>query len=100
VIGHQPLELLAGVLAAANYECACCTSRVTEVHHRDYRPNVLSGNNIIPLVAVCRPCHTKIERTKAKESWNEAEIVLASMVAAKETQIAVLADPEGSDHKD
>jgi 5-methylcytosine-specific restriction endonuclease McrA len=71
------------VLLEANYECACCTSKASEVHHRDYRPRVLDGNDISPLVAVCRKCHRQIDKAKGRESWNESERLLAAMVAAK-----------------
>jgi 5-methylcytosine-specific restriction endonuclease McrA len=74
-------------LAAADYECACCPSRATEVHHRDYRPRVLSGDEISPLVAICRKCHDRIEEAK-KVSWNKAEALLACMVAEKEAQMS------------
>jgi 5-methylcytosine-specific restriction endonuclease McrA len=75
------------VLAEARYECACCFNKATEVHHRDYRPRVLRGEDLSPLVALCHGCHEKIERdhTGAKrKSWNDKERVLAALVARKE----------------
>jgi hypothetical protein len=74
------------VLAEARYECACCEAKATQVHHRDYRPRVLSGDDLSPLVALCKRCHDLIDKVKGKQSWNEAERLLAAMVAAKESQ--------------
>ncbi len=39
------------VLKAAGHECAGCGGKATQVHHRDYRPSVLRGENDLPLVA-------------------------------------------------
>jgi hypothetical protein len=76
------------VLDEAEHECACCFSRATEVHHRDYRPRVLSGDDISPLVALCAKCHRRIDNLKGKESWNKAEALLASLVERKEARIS------------
>jgi len=74
------------VRARTRYECACCFKRATEVHHRDYRPRVLRGEDLSPLVPLCHECHEKIERdvTGKKRSWNDKERVLADLVTRKE----------------
>ena len=77
-----------GVLKNASYKCACCPANATEVHHRDYRPRVLSGDDISPLVALCRRCHRWIDEVKGKYSWNEFERLLAELVAAEDTRVS------------
>jgi hypothetical protein len=76
------------VLKNASYKCACCPARATEVHHRDYRPRVLSGDDISPLVALCRKCHRRIDEVKGKDSWNASERLLAELVAAEDARLA------------
>ena len=71
------------VLHNANYECAACEARATEVHHRDYRPRVLRGDDISPLVALCARCHELVEEARQKESWQAGERVLFARVRAK-----------------
>jgi hypothetical protein len=73
------------VLKAANHECACCEQRAKTLHHRDYRPRVLSGNDTTPLVPVCDDCHGKIDNFGGRpRSWQEKERILAEMVATKD----------------
>jgi hypothetical protein len=76
------------VLTNASHKCTCCPAKAPEVHHRDYRPRVLSGDDISPLVALCRKCHRRIDEVKGKESWNESERLLAELVAAEDARIA------------
>jgi hypothetical protein len=75
------------VLRAAKHECSCCRARATDVHHRDYRPKVLRGEDISTLVAICRKCHDRIEKVKAKETWNKAEELLEALVTDKENDV-------------
>jgi hypothetical protein len=80
-------ELRARVLAQANYECSGCDKRAMEVHHRDYRPRVLSGEDLVPLVALCATCHHDTHFAGPglkRERWIEQERALAAMVQAKE----------------
>jgi hypothetical protein len=44
----------------------------------------MSGEDISPLVALCRKCHKKIEKLKVDESWNRADGALACLVVQKE----------------
>lgn len=72
------------VLDAANHRCACCSRKAKQVHHRDYRPRVLRGEDLTPLVAICGRCHKRVhndEAGKKRGTWNECERVLAEMVA-------------------
>ena len=72
------------VLKKAKSVCACCGGKATQVHHRDYRPRVLSGEDLAPLVPLCKSCHKRVhynENERKRTSWNEAEAVLAEMVA-------------------
>jgi 5-methylcytosine-specific restriction endonuclease McrA len=72
------------VLSASNHECAGCQNRATQVHHRDYRPRVLAGEDLTPLVPVCRECHKKIEDARRKVSWQEGECILHELVSHKD----------------
>lgn len=70
--------------------CAGCGRRATEVHHRDYRPRVIAGEDDTPLVALCRKCHGHVH-AKARgiePSWQESEARLARLVAAHEASAA------------
>jgi hypothetical protein len=81
----------ARVLKSAAYKCACCPSRATEVHHRDYRPRVLRGEDDSPLVALCRNCHHEVDKDsndKARSMWQEKEAILAKMVRREDSWIA------------
>lgn len=71
-------------LRAFNGECACCPALATDVHHRDYRPRVMSGEDITALVALCASCHDKVHGNRKNwHSWQEQEQVLAALVEQK-----------------
>lgn len=55
------------VLRRDNYKCQCClTALATQVHHKSYEFVDLKGSEpCFDLVAVCKPCHDKIEGMKA-----------------------------------
>jgi hypothetical protein len=75
------------VLKEAGHACAACTAKATQVHHRDYRPRVLAGDDLSALLPLCKDCHGRVhadETGKKRISWNESERVLTEMVAAKE----------------
>lgn len=81
---HSPLwkRIRAEVLNAADRKCCCCRGRATQVHHRDYRPRVLSGEDRTPLVAICKSCHDLVHMkgTNDNPSWQEQEAVLAHLI--------------------
>jgi 5-methylcytosine-specific restriction endonuclease McrA len=54
------------VLKRDNYKCqACLTGLATQVHHKSYEFVDLSGSEpCFDLIAVCYPCHCKIEEMK------------------------------------
>lgn len=56
------------VLKRDNYKCQCCLSGLaTQVHHRSYEFVDLAGNEpCFDLVAICGPCHERIETMKAE----------------------------------
>jgi len=72
-------------LEAAGYQCETgCGRRAREVHHRDYRPRVLSGEDLTPLVALCTECHQVVEqddRGRKRDAWQDKERILAELVA-------------------
>lgn len=76
------------VLKAANHVCACCPDKATQVHHRDYRPRVLNGDDDTMLVALCRTCHEAIHTGwdgRSRNCWNDTEADLLRRVTAKAT---------------
>ena len=83
-------------LVKAGRKCACCSSEATQVHHRDYRPRVLAGQDDSPLVALCEVCHIqkvhgKGERLAEDRTWDEAERVLDKLVAKEDARLALAA---------
>ncbi|PVE25789.1 hypothetical protein DC522_03175 [Microvirga sp. KLBC 81] len=81
------------VLKKAGYKCACCPSRATEVHHRDYRPRVLAGEDLSPLVPICRRCHDLIESERAK-SWQRGEMKLTELVQAENQRLGTISNQQ------
>lgn len=72
------------VLTEAQHQCWACGGKATEVHHRDYRPRVLDGRDLLPLVPICRACHKLVHYDatgRQRDSWNESEHVLAQAVS-------------------
>lgn len=59
-------EKRALVLKRDGYVCQCClNSRATQVHHKSYQFVDLKGSEpAFDLVAICSPCHEKIEAMK------------------------------------
>jgi hypothetical protein len=55
------------VLKRDYYKCQCClTGLATQVHHKSYEFVDLAGNEpCFDLVAICGPCHERIEKMKA-----------------------------------
>jgi hypothetical protein len=85
-------------LKAADHKCAGCSAKATQVHHRDYRPRVLSGEDRAPLVPLCAACHTNVDKEpsgKARDDWPEKERILAEMVAKEDERLIMLAEDSG-----
>lgn len=81
--GNGWRTLSRSILEGARHICACCGGRATVIHHRDYRPRVLRGEDASALVPLCRHCHRRIHfRGSIQRSWNECEAILASLVEA------------------
>lgn len=57
------------VLKRDNYLCQCCLDAyATQVHHKSYQFVDLKGNEpAFDLVAICVPCHEKIEEMKKQQ---------------------------------
>jgi hypothetical protein len=69
------------IKAEAGSKCACCPKKATQVHHRCYRPRVLSGEDTSLLIALCATCHKTVdfdERGKVREA-DAKERTLAEM---------------------
>lgn len=69
------------VKQAAGNKCACCPNEAKNVHHRCYRPRVMSGDDRSLLVALCRDCHRTVDfdENKKVRSNREKERVLGEM---------------------
>jgi hypothetical protein len=74
------------VLKVASRKCVGCGAKATQVHHRDYRPSVLRGNNDFPLVAMCSTCHDAVHAGDNNKSWQECERDLHRLVAEEDTR--------------
>ena len=73
-------------MEAAEYKCKCCKRRATQVHHRDYRPRVLAGEDLSPLVALCHQCHNMVEYDdtgRKRDVWQDKERILAELTAGR-----------------
>lgn len=80
--GPRWKAIRARVLKTAQYKCACCPNPATEVHHRDYRPRVLRGEDDSALVALGRDCHRNVDKLpdgSSRKEWHEEEAILAEM---------------------
>jgi hypothetical protein len=69
------------IKAEAGNKCACCPNRATQVHHRCYRPRVMTGEDTSLLIALCAECHRTIdfdEQGKVREA-HAKERTLAKM---------------------
>ena len=64
--------------------CVGCNRYATQVHHRDYRPRVMPGEDITPLVPMCPPCHKHIHAGGPGTSWGDEEDRLQALIARKE----------------
>ena len=71
------------VLERDGYRCVACGRLSDGVHHRDYRPCVMSGEDIRPIVSLCHRCHDAIHLNK-KDAGPEVERALANLVALYE----------------
>jgi hypothetical protein len=70
------------IFKAANNKCFRCLERAKVVHHRDYRPRVLNGDDLTPLVALCKRCHDDVHYPDVTNkwktrSWAESEEILS-----------------------
>lgn len=52
----------ASVLARDKYECRFCSMPTRTVHHLSYARSILIGEDLIPLVSLCKDCHTLVDR--------------------------------------
>jgi 5-methylcytosine-specific restriction endonuclease McrA len=82
-------DIRSRVLDAAGHRCACCPSKATQVHHRDYRPRVLSGEDLTPLVPICKRCHRRVHHDgeKIRDRWQDIDRALIEMVRQKDASV-------------
>lgn len=73
-----------GRVLTATPMCVGCNRYASQVHHRDYRPRVLSGEDLTPLIPVCASCHRRVHVGKPEPSWEDQENRLQALVAEKE----------------
>src|ERR1700761_8112362 len=84
-------KIRARILTTARGRCRCCGGKATEVHHRDYRPRVLAGNDDAALVSICADCHRNIHfapNGKRREDWEEGERMLAALVEQQMNRVS------------
>jgi hypothetical protein len=93
LISDEWRHIRRAVKKSAGGKCACCASKATQVHHRCYRPRVLSGADMALLIALCGDCHNPVdfdERGKVREA-REKERVLAELFARETERLRHLA---------
>lgn len=85
------------VLRLHNYQCACCGNRANQVHHRDYRPRVLRGEDMNALVPICKRCHDHVEKARkgkdGRGNWQAGERVLADLLHRQRDEELIAASP-------
>lgn len=74
-------SIRSSILDRSSGRCECCGGTANQVHHKDYRPRVIRGDDFRPLVAVCKRCHEYIHidpKTRVfREYYDEHESALA-----------------------
>jgi 5-methylcytosine-specific restriction endonuclease McrA len=70
------------VLERDKRTCQGCGGTASHAHHRKYDREVMTGEDIQPIVALCAGCHTKVEfgQDGHKRTLYAAEIVYKTMV--------------------
>jgi hypothetical protein len=79
------------IKAEAGNKCACCPNKATQVHHRCYRPRVLSGEDTSLLIALCAACHKTVdfdEHGKVREA-NAKERTLGAMFDRESERLGI-----------
>lgn len=67
-------EWIRSRVLAAHPSCRACGARASQVHHLAYRKKDLEGRDLSRLVALCGPCHRRIEfRDSDGEKLNTAQ---------------------------
>lgn len=81
------------VKKAAGGKCACCPNEANQVHHRCYRPRVLSGADTSLLIALCDRCHEMVDRDEHRKPRNASakERILAEIFARETERLEHLA---------
>jgi hypothetical protein len=77
----------------AGNKCACCPNKATQVHHRCYRPRVMTGEDMSLLIALCADCHKTVdfdERGKVRDAHSK-ERTLAEMFDRESKRLAGIA---------
>ncbi|SRR6266478_2507957 len=79
------------IKADAGHKCSCCPKKSTQVHHRCYRPRVLSGEDTSLLIALCGRCHKAVDRDERGEprEANSKERTLAEMFDRESKRLAL-----------
>jgi hypothetical protein len=71
------------VLERDGHQCVACGRLAGGVHHRDYRPRVMSGEEIGRIVALCHTCYEAI-LIGNKDAGADVETALSIRVASYE----------------
>ena len=80
------------VIERANHLCECCGTRAKDVHVRDYRPQVLRGDDLLPLVAICLTCRDYVRQDpmtgRDRASHDEEEFALSQIYGGRSLNCA------------
>jgi hypothetical protein len=80
-------QISSQVKKGAGYKCACCPNEATQVHHRCYRPSVMSGEDTSLLIALCGVCHKSVdfdESEKIRDAHSKERVL--GEIFARETE--------------
>ncbi len=78
------------VLWRDNRKCQLCGRKATQAHHLSYHIEVLAGDNLKPIMAMCRQCHKEIEFDESgrKRVLHEANHEIKCRIAEEEARKA------------
>jgi hypothetical protein len=72
------------VFERAAHTCQGCGEAATQVHHRDYRPQVMLGKDLAPLISLCATCHSTVHHTNRDlEIKGASEEILRNLVLVR-----------------
>ena len=76
-------EIRRRAFAEKGRECVCCNSTAKVIHHRNYKPETMSGKSIKALVPLCGRCHFDVEHKSDGTKEMDGDAIDAKFLALK-----------------